>query len=156
MIFIITIVSKLDSYNMCVMKKEFLQKYYKILSPEYPEFIKPYLKLPKLKRLDGVGLLCGTYWNSLYNNKFFYSRLDHSIGVALIVWNFTKDREQTLSALFHDVSTPVFSHVIDFLKDDAATQTSTETINKMMLHEDKALMELLVADSVEKIGRAHV
>jgi HD superfamily phosphohydrolase len=34
--------------------------------------------------------------------------------------------EQSLAALFHDVTTPVFAHVVDFLNGDHLTQESTE------------------------------
>ncbi len=43
---------------------------------------------------------CGTLYTKVYNDKYFYSTLTHSIAVALILWNFTKSKEQTLSGLF--------------------------------------------------------
>ena len=104
----------------------FACKYHKLLCTEYPSWLDDYIALPCLQRLGGVGLLCGTDWTSLYNNRFFYSRLDHSIGTALITWNFTHDKKQTLSGLFHDIATPVFKHCIDFMNGDAETQESTE------------------------------
>jgi hypothetical protein len=122
--------------------------YYKILSPEFPHFIDKYITLSLLQRLSGVGLLCGTDWTPLYHNNFFYSRLDHSIGVALIIWNFTHDRIQTIAGLLHDVSTPAFSHVTDFRKGDALTQESTETENGRMLRADAALAACLESDGI--------
>ncbi len=134
-----------------------IKKYHAILSPDYPDFLDRYLELPSLKRLAGVGLLCGTDWTALYNNRFYYSRLDHSVGVALIIWHFTRDKAQTLAGLFHDISTPVFSHVSDFRKGDALTQTATEQDTKSLLHNDKALAELLSQDglSAEDIDDYH-
>ncbi|MBP5250882.1 MAG: hypothetical protein J6Z17_00540, partial [Treponema sp.] len=88
--------------------------YYKILCGEFPSFLNEYISIPLLQRLSGVSLLCGTDWTKLFKNRFKYSRLDHSIGCALIVWNFTHDKKQTIAALLHDVSTPAFSHVVDF------------------------------------------
>ena len=70
-------------------------------------------------------------------NRFFYSNLEHSIGVALIVWNFTKDKKQTLAGLFHDISTPVFKHCIDFLNGDYETQESTEELTTYMIKNSK-------------------
>ncbi|MBQ6431413.1 MAG: hypothetical protein IJJ99_06030 [Oscillospiraceae bacterium] len=55
-----------------------------------------------------------------------YSRYDHSLGVGLIVWHFTQSPVQALAGLFHDVATPAFSHVVDFLRGDHLTQESTE------------------------------
>ena len=63
-------------------------------------------------------MTCGTDYTHIFNNKFFYSNLEHSIGVALIVWHFTKNKKQTLAGLFHDISTPVFKYCIDFMNGD--------------------------------------
>ncbi len=122
--------------------------YQKILCQEIPDFLYEYSSLPLLSRLDGVGLLCGTDWTPLYQNRFFYSRLDHSFGCALIVWNFTHDKKQTLAALLHDVSTPVFSHVSDFMKGDALTQQATEADNSAMIMKDPLLAEFLARDGI--------
>ena len=140
------------------MKHPIIQAYHSILSPDFPDFLAPYLELPILKRLDGIGLLCGTDWTSLYNNRFFYSRLDHSIGVALIIWNFTKDRKQTLAGLLHDISTPVFSHVMDFRNNDALTQESTEKNTAEMIMADRELCGLLRKEgiNVEDVVDYHV
>lgn len=122
--------------------------YHKILCKNQPQFLNKYIALPTMQRLKGIGLLCGTDWTSLYHNRLSYSRLDHSIGVALITWNFTHDKKQTLAALFHDISTPVFSHVSDFRKGDALTQTATEEPNAELLKQDKVLQELLKKDGI--------
>ncbi len=124
------------------------EEYHRILCPNPPDFLSEYGKLPLVKRLSGVGLLCGTDWTPLFKNSFFYSRLDHSLGVALIIWNFTHDRAQTLAGLFHDVSTRAFSHVTDFRNGDALTQESSEDINARLVDEDKKLKELLVRDGL--------
>ena len=135
-----------------------IKKYHKILSPDYPDFLDKYIALPVLQRLKGVGLLCGTDWTKLYKNRFYYSRLDHSVGVALIIWHFTHDKAQTLAGLFHDASTPVFSHVSDFRKGDALTQTATEAPNEALLKNDAALCKLLAEDglTVDQICDYHI
>ncbi|MCR5290908.1 MAG: hypothetical protein K6E51_13030 [Treponema sp.] len=115
---------------------------------EDARFLHKYLSLPSLKRLAGVGLLCGTDWTPLYQNDFFYSRLDHSIGVALIIWHFTHDKAQSLSGLFHDISTPAFSHVGDFRKGDALTQQATEDDNKVLVDTDEGIGRLLLQDGL--------
>jgi len=134
--------------------------YHQILcsNSEYPKFLDKYIALPILQRLKDIGLLCGTDWTPLYHNRFFYSRLDHSIGVALIVWHFTKNKAQTVAALLHDISTPVFSHVSDFRKGDALTQSATEAPNSIMIKNDKNLAELLKLDGlfVEQVQDYHI
>ena len=134
-----------------------IQKYHQILSPDWPDFLQKYLELPLLKRLEGVGLLCGTDWTKLYKNRFYYSRLDHSVGVALIIWHFTQDKAQTIAGLLHDVSTPVFSHVSDFRKGDALTQTATESDNARLLRSNEALLSLLKKDglSIDQVEDYH-
>lgn len=125
-----------------------ISEYHKILCNQQPDFLNKYIALPTMQRLKGIGLLCGTDWTALYHNRVYYSRLDHSIGVALITWNFTHDKKQTLAALFHDISTPVFSHVSDFRKGDALTQTATEAPTAAILKQDKELLKLLDNDGI--------
>lgn len=127
-----------------------ISQYFEILCPrsDYPSFLDRYLQLPVLKRLQGVGLLCGTDWTHLYKNRFYYSRLDHSKGVALIVWHFTHDKAQTIAGLLHDISTPVFSHVSDFRKGDALTQTATEEPTARIIRGDAELGRLLAEDGL--------
>ena len=127
-----------------------ISEYFEILCPrdDWPVFLDRYLELPVLKRLAGVGLLCGTDWTSLYKNRLYYSRLDHSLGVALIVWHFTHDKAQTIAGLLHDISTPVFSHVSDFRKGDALTQTATEEPTARIIRGDTELGHLLEEDGL--------
>ena len=125
-------------------------RYQNILCKDFPDFLEDYIRLPIMRRLGGVGLLCGTDWTPLFHNKFFYSRLDHSIGVALIVWNFTRDKKQTLAALFHDIATPAFSHVNDFRNGDALLQESTEKSTKQIINDDVELSELLFKQGIYK------
>lgn len=122
--------------------------FHHILANEYPPFLNDYLNCDILKRLSGVGLFCGIDYTSLYTPKYFYSRLDHSIAVALIVWNFTKDMKQTIAGLLHDVSSPAFSHVNDYRKDDYLVQESTEELNRTIIRSDIQLACLLKRDNL--------
>lgn len=139
-----------------VMKNRFprqkfdVKEYQKILCApsEYPDFLDKYVKLPILRRLAGVSLFCGTDWTKLYANRIKYSRLDHSVSVALIIWRFTKDKAQTVSGLLHDVSTPIFSHVSDFRKGDALTQTLTESSTSFFIRKNAELQNFLRQDNL--------
>ena len=145
-----------DKYDWSTMLSRYapadydISEYFNILCPrdDWPPFLDKYLKLPILQRLAGVGLLCGTDWTPLYKNRFYYSRLDHSKGVALIVWHFTHDKAQTIAGLLHDISTPVFSHVSDFRKGDALTQTATEEPTSRIIRGDAELGRLLAEDGL--------
>lgn len=125
------------------------KKYYKILSEEFPNFLEEYIETPAMLRLDGISMFPGGDHTKILNIKNFNSRLKHSIGVALIVWNFTKDKKQTLAGLFHDISTPTFSHIVDFMNGDYLTQESTEDLTKYMIENSKEIMELLTRDGIK-------
>ncbi len=155
-----------DKYNWETMLnrhapvKYDIAEYREILCPrdDWPDFLDKYLQLPSLQRLAGIGLLCGTDWTALYKNRFYYSRLDHSLGVALIVWHFTHDKAQTIAGLLHDISTPVFSHVSDFRKGDALTQTATEEPTAAMVRGDTELVSLIAEDGLttEQVEDYHI
>ncbi len=68
---------------------------------------------------------CGNDYTNLFPKHPWHSNLDHSVGVALILWNFTHDKKQTLAGLFHDIATPTFKHCIDFMIGDYQKQEST-------------------------------
>lgn len=135
-------------YKIISMYENFTELYHNILSSDKPDFLSKYLSIPILTRLKGVGLLCGTDWTPFFSNNFYYSRFDHSVGVALIAWHFTHDKAQTIAGLLHDVSTPAFSHVSDFRKGDSLTQTATEEDNGSMLASSKELLACLEQDGL--------
>ena len=128
---------------------ETIKEYFKVLSDEIPDFLYDYINTPAMQRIGKIGCGCGTDYTKIFNNKFFYSNLDHSIGVALIICNFTKDKKQTIAGLFHDISTPVFKHCIDFMNGDHETQESTEELTTYMIKNSKEIMELLERDNIK-------
>lgn len=134
-----------------------IKKYFSILSESIPDFIYDYINTEAMQRIDKIGCGCGTDYVKLFNKKFFYSNLGHSIGVALIIWNITKDKKQTLSGLFHDISTPVFKHCIDFMNGDYEKQESTEELSIKMITESNEIMKLLKKDNilVEEVSNCH-
>lgn len=128
---------------------EEVKQYLKILSPEFPEWLLEYINTPEILRLDGIGQSCGTLYTKVYNDRYFYSVLTHSIGVALIIWNFTHDRKQTLAGLFHDIATPVFKHCIDFMLGDSEKQEATEERTEQIIKDSKSIMRLLERDNIK-------
>lgn len=126
-----------------------MKRYFEILSREFPIWLLDYINTPEMQRLKDISQACGTDYVKLYNHWDFYDVLEHSIGCALIVWNFTNDKKQTLSALFHDISTPVFKHCIDFLDGDYEKQESTEDLTASMIRNSKEIMKLLKRDGIK-------
>ena len=131
------------------IENEEIKEYLKVLSPEFPEWLTEYIYTPEMLRLDGVGMSCGTFYTKIYNDKYFYSTLTHSVAVALIIWNFTKNKKQTLSGLFHDIATPVFKHCIDFMNGDSEKQESTEKRTEQIIKNSKQIMNLLKRDNIK-------
>ena len=129
------------------MKNNLISKYFKILSPEYPEWIDEYINTDGMQKQKYISVTCGKIYSKLFDYED-YTSLDHSIAVALIIWNFTHDKKQTLSGLFHDIATPVFKHCIDFLNRDYMNQESTEELTKKLIEGSKDIMSLLKRDGI--------
>lgn len=126
-----------------------IKNYFKILEPEYPEWLNEYINTKELLFQQHISITCGTIYSDLFESKLFFSSLDHSIAVALIIWHFTHDKKQTLSGLFHDIATPAFKHCIDFLDGDYLIQESTEDLTSEIILNSKKIMELLSRDNID-------
>lgn len=140
--------------NLDDLRKE----YFKVLSPVFPEWLLDYIDTPEIQRLSGISMVCGTDYSKIYAYKSFNSTLDHSVGVALIIWNFTKDKKQTLAGLFHDIATPIFKHCIDFMNGDSEHQESTEERTEQVIRNSQTILSLLNRDGikVEEISDYHI
>lgn len=128
---------------------ESTKQYYKILSKEFPEFLNDYIYTPEMQKLEGINQICGAYWRKPNIYEDMYSVLKHSVGVALIIWNFTKNKKQTIAGLFHDISSPAFKHCIDFLNGDAENQETTEEQTLEVIKNSKEIMDLLERDGIK-------
>ena len=125
-----------------------LKKYFHILSPEFPDFLLEYIHTPEMQKQSKISVTSGTIYSNMFD-EIWYSSLDHSVAVALIIWNFTKDKKQTLSGLFHDIATPVFKHCIDFMNGDHEKQESTEELTTQIIENSKEIMALLNRDGIK-------
>ena len=126
-----------------------VKKYFSILSPIFPNWLLEYIDNPEMERINKISMSCGTDYSKCFNVKYWYSNLDHSVAVALIIWNFTHDKKQTLAGLFHDIATPAFKHCIDFMNGDSETQESTEEFTTSMITNSPKIMNLLQRDNIK-------
>lgn len=135
-----------------------IKEYFKVLEPEFPEWLNEYINTKELLSQQYISVTCGTIYSDLFESKFFFSSLEHSVAVALIVWHFTHDKKQTLSGLFHDIATPVFKHCVDFLNGDYMTQESTEDLTTNIIKNSKEIMKLLERDNIDvsEIDNYHI
>ena len=133
------------------MDNQVLYERYKELLGSVPEFLKKYLELDILKRLTDVSIFCGMEYGSknMYDFHAYISRFDHSLNTALITWKLTHDKKSTLASLFHDVASPAFSHVIDFMNKDYIVQESTEEKTESIIINSKELIDMLLSDNLD-------
>lgn len=134
-------------YNRCMTD---WKKLHTLYCDFMPQKIDRFLKTKSMQRIRIVDMNCGMQYSSFpqFVSISPYSRYTHSIGVASIVYAFTRDFRQCLSGLFHDISTPVFSHVVDFMAGDYEHQEYTEKSTTLFLEQDEELMEGLHACSI--------
>lgn len=122
-----------------------MQQLWTIYHHNIPDFIHEFAQTAPMLRLKNIGMNCGCEYTKFptFQNCQPYSRYDHSIGVALIIWHFTHHQTQTIAGLFHDIATPVFAHTIDFLNGDYETQESTEKNTEQIITSSQEIMSLL-------------
>lgn len=129
------------------MLKYYLEKldYHKM-----PKQLTKYLDVPSLQRLKGIGYFCGMDYASkdIYDFSELITRYDHSLTTALLAYKLTGDLETAITGLFHDISTPCFSHVIDYMNKDYYYQESTEELTEEIIKKDKKLLECLKEDDI--------
>ena len=116
-----------------------------IYSDDFPLFIEELINTPEFRRLENVGMNCGCEYTSfpIFAKGKEYTRYKHSIGVALIIWHFTKDIKQSIAGLLHDISSPVFAHVVDFLNGDHENQESTEEKTEEIIENSEEIQKIL-------------
>ena len=120
-------------------------EHYRLYHEDIPQIIADFAAAPDMQRLKHVGMNCGCEYTSfpLFSGLAPYSRFDHSMGVALIIWHFTHDAAQTVAGLLHDIATPVFAHVVDFLRGDHVKQEATEAGTEKMIASSAAIQQCL-------------
>jgi len=128
-----------------------LYSYYLKKLGKMPLFLDRYIYSPCLLRLKKVNYFCGmdNASKEIYDFKEKITRYDHSLSTALLTWHLTENVTATLAALFHDASTPCFSHVIDYMNKDYTKQESTEEYQEKILRNDLYLNNLLKKDNIK-------
>lgn len=110
-----------------------------------PELLRKLCETPAMQRLHQVGMNCGCEYTSFkrFRGLKSYSRFDHSLGTARIVWHFTEDPVQSTAALFHDIATPTFAHSVDFLRGDHMKQEATEDATEQVIRGSEEICVIL-------------
>ena len=138
------------------MREELLNLYYH----HNLDFIDILSKSESLKRINKIGMNCGLEYTSFpfYSTLRKYTRLEHSIGVAKIIYNFTSNINMALSGLFHDISCGPFSHVIDFVLNDYINQEKSELETESVIKKDKLISKYLKENniSIQQVSNYHL
>lgn len=110
-----------------------------------PKIFEEVIESDAMKRIDRVDMNCSLMYTSVpfFQTISMFSRYQHSLGVGLLAYYFTNDEKQALAALFHDIATPAFSHVVDFMNGDHLKQESTETRTVFMIKSNDIIMQTL-------------
>lgn len=140
------------------MKTAKTTDYFRVLNVIFPKWLNAYVNTKELQTQKYISTTCGTLYTDLFDSDIFYSSLDHSIAVALIVWHFTHDKKQILAGLFHDISTPAFKHCVDYMNGDYLKQESTEDLTTEFIQKSQDVMSLLKEDNIgiAEIDNYHV
>lgn len=119
------------------------------LEGDIPDFLIKYLKTKTLNRMKFTTQFCGADYSKLYSPTFLYTRFHHCLISALMTYHFTHDKKETIKALLHDVGTPCFAHVIDYVFGDYIKQESAERKLSEIILLDDELVEYLKEDGIE-------
>ena len=127
-----------------------MTRYLSVFHNEVPSFLVPCLESRAMQRLKGIDMNCGVNYTSypLFAVRKPYTRYEHCLGTAMIAWHFTGDRKQALASLFHDISSPAFSHAVDFLYGDHLKQEATEVRTAAMIEGDETIMVVLGTEGI--------
>lgn len=128
------------------MKNDYSDIFYNDL----PDFLIPFINLNCVQRLKDVSYFCGMDYGpkDVYSFLDYYSRYDHSLNTAMMYYNFTKDKKGSIAMLLHDVSSPVFSHVVDIMQNDSIKQEYTESFNSYILSKEADIYDLLYKEKM--------
>ncbi|WP_129714077.1 HD domain-containing protein [Pedobacter sp. SYP-B3415] len=102
-------------------------------SIELPQVFKELLETAALKRLGGIHQSGAIF---LVNPDVRHTRLEHSIGVALLIRMLGGSEEEQIAGLLHDVSHTAFSHVADYVF-ERESEDYHEKIFAQVLHDSE-------------------
>ncbi|PQZ48607.1 hypothetical protein CQZ94_27665 [Bacillus sp. MYb209] len=97
-----------------------------VLEPVLAELI--YTK--SIQRLKNIHQGGASY---LVNSKWNVTRFDHSVGVMLLIKKLGGSIEEQIAGLLHDISHTAFSHVIDFVLDNAEQNYHEQIFEEILM-----------------------
>lgn len=92
------------------------------------------INTPQMQRLKGVNQY--GVWD-FFNPAYFTSRFEHCVGVYLLLRKLGASREEQIAGLIHDIAHTAFSHVVDYVFDDAVAQTVHENFHEKVVFQSE-------------------
>ena len=84
--------------------------------------------VPEIMRLNNISMSSGINISKFGMFNYRYSKLDYSIGIALILEKFSKDSSQIISGLLSDINSPAFDKATKLMKHDISEFTNYDQI----------------------------
>lgn len=100
---------------------------------EMPMVIASLLKTKAVQRLQGIHQSGGIF---LVNPQASHTRLDHSIGVMLLIKKLGGSEMEQIAGLLHDISHTAFSHVGDYVMEDLTESYHEKVFTELLLKSD--------------------
>lgn len=100
---------------------------------ELPAVFEDLLASPALKRLAGVHQSGAIY---LVNPSLSHTRLEHSIGVMLLIRKLGGDELEQIAGLLHDISHTAFSHVGDYVFKNGEENYHEEMFEEVLMNSE--------------------
>ncbi len=135
--------------NYLIDINEEMKEYYKILCPNFPEWLYDYINTYEMEKQGRIRLNYRNTCSNFFKIKYEYSSLNHNIGVALIIWNFTHNKKQTIAGLLQNADIPSFKNYIDFIIDEYKVQKTNQSITHNPIKNSKEIMKLLERDNIK-------
>lgn len=100
---------------------------------QMPSIINSLLKTKAVQRLHGIHQSGGIF---LVNPQASHTRLDHSIGVMLLIKKLGGSELEQIAGLLHDISHTAFSHVGDYVMEDKTESYHEKVFAETLLKSD--------------------
>lgn len=120
-----------------------------LYSKEFPGYLKDFIEVPEVARLNGVEQNAGIDFSGFNIFKYHYSILDHSLGVALILNNFVNNKKQIIAALLHDIDMPAFSYSSYYIDEENFNEGDVELSTYDIIVGSNKLFEYFVKNDVD-------
>lgn len=115
----------------------------------FPEYLKDFLEVPEVSRLNGVEQNAGIDYSGFNIYKYHYSVLDHSLGVSLILNNFVINKRQIIAALLHDIDVPAFLYSTYLIDEPSVKKEDSELSTYDVIVGSNKLFEYFFKNKVD-------